>query len=129
MSSTDPTLLDLIGLPAPASFQGIPLNRMESVGRTHVLMEHMGSGLCDFQAKPIGICVRSNQWKLVYVMPPPTAPGKGFVRELYDLQNDPWELKNIAGDGDTPSQAMELLQTARQRVRQIYEQNNLPWHG
>ena len=122
-----PTLLDLVGLPAPECFQGTPLNRKDSVGRTHVLMEHMGSGFCDFQAKPIGICVRSSQWKLVYVMPPPAAPGKGFVRELYDLQNDPWEQKNLAGDGDPPSQTMELLQTARQRVRQIYEQNNLPW--
>jgi arylsulfatase A-like enzyme len=59
--------------------------------------------------------VREARWKYTELALTPGDPGTAFDRELYDLENDPLELDNHAGD---PAQAQRLSDMAA-RLRQI----------
>ena len=55
--------------------------------------------------------VRTKQWK--YVTDPSLGPGNGLSTawvddELYDLEEDPWELRNVAQDPANTSVISEM---------------------
>ena len=81
-----PTLLDLAGVPIPEQFDGSSVmgfvDRPEP-GRT-VVGEFLGEGAI----API-FMIRSGRWKYVWSEPDPP--------QLYDLDDDPSELVNLAG--------------------------------
>ena len=94
-----PTILDLIGLPVPSGLQGgsiLPLlNGSNTESSKDVYCETNKGGYQstkEMQEYRIR-CVRTKKWKLI------STSSKGIVSyELYDLQNDPKEKKNVAKD-------------------------------
>ena len=120
-----PTLLDFAGLPIPSEFLGTAVNRPEWKEREYVLMEHLGRGPCNFQLKPIHVCVRSKTQKAVCVAPPPADGKPPFVRELYDLRKDPYEMKNLAGSDQAHREFAELITLAEERIREVQKENGL----
>jgi arylsulfatase A-like enzyme len=88
-----PTILDLLGVPAPASWQGRSLFATERPGRAYF-----------YAANDLYLLgVREGRWKFVYDV----TRGRDT---LYDLQEDPSEQRNVA------SQNEALCRTYRQRV-------------
>lgn len=106
-----PTLFELAGLPEPYENQGRSLAPLiadtgerytprEAVFCENVIPEVITSGRLDFEfQKRVGIkgvrhpdakMVRTRRWKFNYYP-------EGYA-ELYDLQNDPREMKNLADD-------------------------------
>ncbi len=120
-----PTLLGLLDLPSPPSFDGFDLHRIPDSERDHVVMEHMGSGHGDFHAKSILMCVRSHTDKIVYVQPPPREAKTGHVREWYCLRDDPREKVNLVSFKKLSSEAMWLVDIAKQRLARLYQENQL----
>ncbi len=118
-----PTILGLLGIPIPSSFQGESLIKPNRLSREFVIMEHLGPGPCDFSSKPINVCLRSKTHKLVYQVSPSQEPDEGFVREAYDLSNDPFEKVNIAEKTLNSKDLKWLLSIARERVIQIKQEN------
>ncbi len=113
-----PTLFDLCGVPEPVSCQGrslVPLiapdgrpyEPHDAVFSENIIPEVITDGRLDFAFEkgkgikgirhPDAKMVRTQRWKYVYYP-------DGYA-ELYDLQNDPKELTNLAGRSD--SQAVE----------------------
>lgn len=115
-----PTLLNLVGLDAPASFQGKSIAEPEWQERNFVLSEHMGAGICDFDLKSCLIAARNLTHKLVYVLPGIKTGKSGFVRDLFHLESDPGEQHNLAEDPEELKQAEALVQIARQRGEEIH---------
>jgi arylsulfatase A-like enzyme len=109
-----PTLLRLQGIEAPAGMQGRPLPGVTDAAPRHAVFSEYGAGgprftlddlarlrVTGFEAGQASLLareaegrrkmVRTARWK--YVTDP-----MGDADELYDLENDPWELENLAGD-------------------------------
>lgn len=89
-----PTLLQLAGVPVPLSLHGrslLPLLRRSDVPWRDAF-------LYQYYEYPAGHCVRKNRgirtdrWKLIHFFEQPQE------WELYDLQRDPDETKNLAAD-------------------------------
>lgn len=99
-----PTLLDLAGVSA-GPFDGrslLPLFTGDAFGRTAILLEH---GRDAGHEVPSYCGLRTPRWKYV-------AYADGF-EELYDLERDPDELRNVAGR--RASRVERLREQTRQR--------------
>jgi N-acetylglucosamine-6-sulfatase len=106
-----PTFTDLAGISAPLSVDGVSLlpllNNTETTWREDLLFEHwptedgVGSKIPEFYA------VRNAEWKYVEY-----ATGE---KELYDLTNDPYELKSVA---DKPEYA-EIQKQLKKRLDEL----------
>jgi arylsulfatase len=83
-----PTLLEMLGVPAPMGIQGKSL--LNSPAKSAVFAEF-----------PTIKMVRTKDWKLVHY------PHASFG-ELYDLKNDPHELNNLFADTKYPTQRAEM---------------------
>ncbi|HUT33104.1 MAG TPA: sulfatase-like hydrolase/transferase [Planctomycetota bacterium] len=90
-----PTLLDLAGLPIPENMHGrslVPLLKGQAEGwRKSVLYEAIKPELGSW---PI-LAVRTSRWKYIQTFKPPRPDTLAF-EELYDLENDPGEMRNLA---------------------------------
>jgi arylsulfatase A-like enzyme len=96
-----PTLLDMAGIPVPDSVDGMSLlseNRREYLYAEHYENDHATR------------MVRDERFKLIYYL-----VGNHF--QLFDLQNDPHELHNLADDPDF-SKVLEALET--KLITQLY---------
>ncbi len=110
-----PTFLDLAGAPIPEGVKGRslrPLLHGQARGwREDFLYEYDWEA--EARKRPAIRGVRTERWKLIEY------PGSDNITELYDLQNDPREMRNLAyfSPGSEPERKMrELL---KQRTRDI----------
>ena len=91
-----PTMLGILGYPAPDEWQGVDLTTQTPPQRAYLF-----TGWSDFT-----LGVIENERKAIFHFPSSSA-------ELYDLRSDPNELRNLAG---LPGTATELARS-RQRVQ------------
>ncbi|WP_418262486.1 sulfatase-like hydrolase/transferase [Flavobacterium faecale] len=97
------TIADLAGVKAPSTWHGkslLPLVKQEkkSIERDTILIEH----IWDFTEIPPSEGVRTNEWKYFRYVNDKT------VEELYNLKNDPKEIKNLIGKSKYRKIAAEL---------------------
>lgn len=89
-----PTMLDLAGVKSPEGVQGksmVPLLKSESGRwRKSFLYEYMWESR--FPGNPNVLAVRTEGWKYIRY------PSIDDIDELYDLRNDPYEMRNVAAD-------------------------------
>lgn len=104
-----PTVLRAVGLPVPDSVDGRSL--LSDDKRTRILTEAWGSQAYPW-AKWASIRTRSYQYVEYY------EEGRGtdvLTREYYDLDADPWQLRNLLGDdkdgNDPPLKAIKAQLT------------------
>ncbi|MEN8764784.1 family 78 glycoside hydrolase catalytic domain [Wenyingzhuangia sp.] len=86
------TIVDIAGIEAPSTWQGkslMPLVNQEkkSIERDTILIEH----IWDFSEIPPSEGVRTKKWKYFRYVNDKT------IEELYDLEKDPQEIKNLVG--------------------------------
>jgi arylsulfatase A-like enzyme len=104
-----PTLCDLCHVPRPDSVEGLSLARAIAAPDTRV-RETLFAAYLQYQR-----CVKDDRYKLVeYVV-----DGVHSQTQLFDLQDDPWELTNLA---DTPEH-----QQTRDRLRGLLADYRDTW--
>lgn len=118
-----PTLLGLCGLEAPSDFRGHDAAAPGWLGREHVIMEHTGSGPCDFRHKQLNVCIRGKEHKLVCQIPALPTGLDGVLSERYDLRTDPREQVNLAGSEQFPAELHPLIEVIERRVHELLAHN------
>jgi arylsulfatase A-like enzyme len=106
-----PTILDAAGVNAPHVIDGYSLLD-RSWDRDVVLSEHWYQQRAGRPSSWASVRSRSYQY-IEYYDPGGTTPE---FREYYDLGSDPWQLKNLLGDGD-PTNDPNIEQPAAQLDR------------
>ena len=109
------TILDLAGLQQPELWQGkslMPIVRQEkaSLERDTVLIEH----LWEFEHIPPSEGVRTKDWKYFRYV------NDKSVEELYNLDNDPKEINNLANS----SEHQQILQVFRKKCDELIAKNS-----
>src|SRR5438045_7635706 len=110
-----PTFLELGGVAIPDNTHGhslVPILRGDANAdwRKDFLTEYFYEPR--YPLVPTWQAVRSERWKYIHYTDVPN------IDELYDLQSDPYEMKNLIGD---PQQA-ETLNTLKTRLQQLREE-------
>ena len=94
-----PTLLEIAGAPAAQGMHGrslVPLLRGDKVPwRDAILIEYFSDGVFPRVSKMGYQCVRTERWKYIHYV------DLEGMDELYDLQADPFEMKNVIAQPET----------------------------
>jgi len=92
-----PTLCDLTGLEYPDSVQGkslVPLMKGKKTEWRDVIFSEIG-----YPKPSMGVCTMARDKKFKYILHDVYDSGENF-EELFDMQNDPGELINLAEDSN-----------------------------
>lgn len=120
-----PTLLDACGIPVPADMQGrsvMPVLNRQSADWQEPNWPH--DVFIQISEAEVGRAVRTHKWKFGATAPDKDPVGDSYAdtyREafLYDLENDPWELDNLAGQQSHRPVREKLSQRLRERIRTV----------
>jgi N-acetylglucosamine-6-sulfatase len=109
-----PTFIELAGRPVPSQYQGrsfLPLLQADVPAdwRTSFVVEYFSDTVFPRMHKMAYQAVRTDRWKYIQFSEQADAD------ELYDLQNDPYELKNLNKD----SAAAASLATMRTELQRL----------
>ncbi|RCS26654.1 DUF4976 domain-containing protein [Polaribacter sp. WD7] len=109
------TIVDLAGIEAPKTWQGkslMPLVKQEkkSIERDTILIEH----IWDFKNIPPSEGVRTKKWKYFRYVNDKT------IEELYNLEKDPQEIKNLVGK----RKYKEVLANLRAKTDELIQKNS-----
>lgn len=109
-----PTILDLMGIETVGYFKGVPVYSSEAEKREFIISENNGRGPTDLKRKKINIAVRTSKYKYI------GTEGNALDEvELYDMEEDPEELRNLSGDRRFYSILEKLDSIARNRFDEI----------
>lgn len=109
------TIADLAGIEAPKTWQGkslMPLVKQEkkSIERDTILIEH----IWDFDNIPPSEGVRTKKWKYFRYVNDKT------IEELYNLEKDPQEIKNLVGK----KKYRKVLANLRAKTEELIQKNS-----
>lgn len=114
-----PTILNLAGIDDIPEFKGSPVYSTEAKGREYVLLENLGTGPCDLERKPINICVRNKRYKYIWQETKNSNMKQSELNKLYDLEEDPFEEKDLIGHTKYKTIVYHLENIAIDRCRAI----------
>jgi len=120
-----PTILDLAQVPLPDQFQGASMKnllagRKEPSWRKSFLYEYFQDRALSPLLAPTMVGVRTDRYK--YVESAYLYEGKPDIAELYDLRNDPGEMKNLVND-KAYAKILKQMQQELERLKKRYRYN------
>ncbi|MHC4258594.1 MAG: sulfatase-like hydrolase/transferase, partial [Planctomycetota bacterium] len=108
-----PTLLDYAGVPIPKTVQGVSLKPLldgkQMDFRKSVFHEYYVDLV---HSIPRTLCIRTKDFKYIIY------PDLDDIDEMYDLRNDPYELKNISQDPTYTPQKTELQAELERQMKE-----------
>jgi arylsulfatase A-like enzyme len=107
------TFLDLAGAPIPEVIQGRSLRPLLGRSRPAWRGEIFCEELLDNPEIPQSECVRTDRWKYIQY------PRHPEYVELFDLEEDPQEKRNLAGDNAQRARLEDLRERCRKWIERL----------
>ena len=107
------TLLDLAGAPLPEAIQGRSLRPLLGRSRPAWREEIFCEELWDNPEIPQSECVRTDRWKYIQY------PRHPEYVELFDLEEDPREKRNLAGDKGQRARLEDFRERRRKWIERL----------
>ena len=111
------TMADLGGITLPESATGISVFASEK--RECIHQEYMGPGCPDLYRRPIWMCAFDRHWKVFIKVKLMQDTFDYAIEEIYDLDHDPEERRNLGRSAHAKQQVAHLLQVLHQRWQAI----------
>lgn len=106
-----PTVMQALDLPQPEEFQGRSLLNL-ATGKGDVERNDFVFSEYHAHGMPVGMfMIRWDKWKYVYYTENPP--------QLFDLENDPEEMHNVAAGGNITADIAEVLEQCERRLRSV----------
>lgn len=120
-----PTILDLCGIDKPTHFAGDSLLN-PSASNELIHMEFMGSGCPDMERRPVMLAARNASFKAVFHGRLDHSFDEGEIYEIYCLENDPREMKNLNHKQRVyeDERLQPVLVALRQRFEELQNRRN-----
>ena len=117
-----PTIYDLCGIDKPGEINGKSILNKDNQNE-FAISEYMGGGCPDMINRPIHFMIRDRKYLVCYIVKMIDDFEKGELVEVYDLEKDPDEVKNIVGDRsliDRISYLLDILKVRKEKIFQSY---------
>lgn len=115
-----PTIYDLCGIEIPSEINGKSLLDKDNQS-DYAISEYMGGGCPDMRKRPIHFMIRNSKYLVCYLVKMMDDFDKGKLVEVYDLENDSSELRNLSEKQDVLSQVKPLIDILKNRKQEIYD--------
>lgn len=112
-----PTIADYISMEEIKGIRGISL--LEDYDREFITMEYMGGGCPDIHRRDIKYCIRNYDYKVSYSVNIKQDFQQGQLLEVYDLNKDPMNVKNLKKQYDNIDQVKKLLVKLKERHEEL----------
>ncbi len=94
-----PTIADMVGLPPPPAWEGLPYRDLHADPRREIVLETFFGSPCDFENRPIYFASRRDDLKLIWTERVDSHDRLGKPGpQLFDLAKDPQEQHNLAAE-------------------------------
>ena len=98
-----PSVLDVAGLPPELQIEQDGRSLFGPLERTRILTEQWGSWSAH---RPTWASIRTHDYQYTQYY---FKDGRPRYREFYDLRTDPWQVKNLLGDGDAANDPSDFV--------------------
>ncbi len=113
-----PTIYKMVGLDIPSNITGKPVDAPDNQ-TSYAISEYMGGGCPDMIGRPIQFMIRDKDYLVCYNVKMVDEFETGEIEEIYNLQNDPLELKNLINDRASIENIKYLLDILKKRHQYI----------
>ena len=111
-----PTILEVLNINFKEKIEG------ESIlhkNRDFIIFEYNGSGCPDYVLRDKLFCIRSKKYKIIYKLAVENEVEDGEIISIYDIENDPLELKNKKDILLKDFDVINLLNNLFKRIEEI----------
>lgn len=112
------TIFSVLNIPMPEYFTGHNLLD-KNYNNSFVIHEYLGGGCPDYYHKPIRMCARGEDYKIVYFVLLSGKFEEGELKEIHDLRKDPYEEHNLIFSEFDETRVIELLNVLENRFNII----------
>ena len=118
------TILDLNNIDIPSNYDGESTLKKDT--REYVLLENTPGGCPDYNLRNFWLGIRNNKYLVVMELNIHDEFNPNKIYAIYDLENDPKELKNLKGIMNTSSikREMEILKIEYQKLQEDIKKHN-----
>lgn len=113
-----PTVYELSGVTKPTEIDGISLLD-DSNQPNYALTEYVGNGCPNMREKEVDFIIRDKKYMIQYMVNIFEPFESGHFERIYDLENDPYELKDLSFDPNVRNAVGYLLDPMKSRQLEI----------
>ena len=113
-----PTVYELSGVSKPAGIDGVSLLDANNQPN-YAMTEYVGNGCPNMREKEVDFIIRDKKYMIQYMVNIFEPFETGHFERIYNIENDPYELKDLSSDARTREVVSYLMEPIKHRQLEI----------